>query len=123
MERNSCIKIVCNLTGMKMGIYEDYYNKKIQQYGSEENLKKYYIQNKIITMIRRGRSIEDLAALFGFKLDESKKDYYNELIEFHNKDNKSMIKQTLKKESKTTFVETDASVKDLINRWKNGNNS
>lgn len=123
MERNSCIKIVCNLTGMKMGIYEDYYNKKIQQYGSEENLKKYYIQNKIITMIRRGRSIEDLAALFGFKLDESKRDYYNELIEFHNKDNKSMIKQTVKKESKTTFVETDASVKDLINRWKNGNNS
>lgn len=120
-KKNSCIKVACNLTGSSMGIYEDYYKKKLEQYGGEENFKKFYIQNKIIRMIRKGRSIEDLANLFGFELDESKKDYYEELIEFHTKKNSSILKQPVKKESKTTFVETDPLVKSLINRWKDGN--
>lgn len=120
-KKNRCIKVVCNLTKTSMGIYEDYYNKKVEQYGGEDNLKKYYIQNKIIRMIRKGTSIEDLSKLFGFELDEGKKEYYDELIDFHTKNNSSILKQQpVKKESKTTFVQTDERVKSLINRWKNG---
>lgn len=114
------IKLVCNLTGVSMSIDEDYYAKKVKQYESEDNLKKFYIQNKIITMIKKGRSIEDLAALFGFAVDSEKIGYYNELVAFHNKDN-SMLKQP-KKESKTTITETDERVKNLINKWKDANN-
>lgn len=114
------IKLVCNLTGVAMSIDEDYYAKKVKQYESEDNLKKFYIQNKIITMIKKGRSIEDLAALFGFAVDSEKIGYYNELVAFHNKDN-SMLKQP-KKESKTTITETDERVKNLINKWKDANN-
>lgn len=114
------IKLVCNLTGVAMSIDEDYYAKKVKQYESEDNLKNFYIQNKIITMIKKGRSIEDLAALFGFSVDSEKIGYYNELVAFHNKDN-SMLKQP-KKESKTTITETDERVKNLINKWKDANN-
>lgn len=71
-------------------------------------------------MIKKGRSIEDLAALFGFSVDSEKIGYYNELVAFHNKDN-SMLKQP-KKESKTTITETDERVKNLINKWKDVNN-
>lgn len=119
-KKNKRIKLVCNLTGVAMSIDEDYYAKKVKQYESEDNLKKFYIQNKIITMIKKGRSIEDLAALFGFAVDSEKIDYYNELVAFHNKDN-SMLKQP-KKESKTTITETDERVKNLINKWKDANN-
>lgn len=119
-KKNSCIKVTCNLTGSSMGIYEDYYKKKLEQYGGEENFKKFYIQNKIIRMIRKGTSIEDLAKLFNFELDESKKSYYSELIDFHTKNNSSILKVQPKKESKTTFIETDERVKTLINKWKNG---
>lgn len=119
-KKNKRIKLVCNLTGVAMSIDEDYYAKKVKQYESEDNLKKFYIQNKIITMIKKGRSIEDLAALFGFSVDSEKIGYYNELVAFHNKDN-SMLKQP-KKESKTTITETDERVKNLINKWKDANN-
>lgn len=119
-KKNKRIKLVCNLTGVAMSIDEDYYAKKVKQYESEDNLKKFYIQNKIITMIKKGRSIEDLAALFGFSVDSEKIEYYNELVAFHNKDN-SMLKQS-KKESKTTITETDERVKNLINKWKDANN-
>lgn len=119
-KKNKCIKLVCNLTGVAMSIDKDYYAKKVKQYESEDNLKKFYIQNKIITMIKKGRSIEDLAALFGFSVDSEKIGYYNELVAFHNKDN-SMLKQP-KKESKTTITETDERVKNLINKWKDANN-
>lgn len=119
-KKNKRIKLVCNLTGVAMSIDEDYYAKKVKQYENEDNLKKFYIQNKIITMIKKGRSIEDLAALFGFSVDSEKIEYYNELVAFHNKDN-SMLKQS-KKESKTTITETDERVKNLINKWKDANN-
>lgn len=119
-KKNKRIKLVCNLTATAMSIDEDYYAKKVKQYESEDNLKKFYIQNKIITMIKKGRSIEDLAALFGFSVDSEKIGYYNELVAFHNKDN-SMLKQP-KKESKTTITETDERVKNLINKWKDANN-
>lgn len=119
-KKNKRIKLVCNLTGVAMSIDEDYYAKKVKQYENEDNLKKFYIQNKIITMIKKGRSIEDLAALFGFSVNSEKIEYYNELVAFHNKDN-SMLKQP-KKESKTTITETDERVKNLINKWKDANN-
>lgn len=119
-KKNKRIKLVCNLTDVAMSIDEDYYAKKVKQYENEDNLKKFYIQNKIITMIKKGRSIEDLAALFGFSVDSEKIEYYNELVTFHNKDN-SMLKQS-KKESKTTITETDERVKNLINKWKDANN-
>ena len=39
-------KIKCNLTGKIIQIYKDYYDKKVAQYGGEELLEKFYIQNK-----------------------------------------------------------------------------
>lgn len=107
------IKITCNLTGKSMSIYEDYYEKKIAQYGSRENLKKFYIQNKIINLIKSGHSIQDISNLLGFSINKDKIDYYSELVEFHRDKSLSAVI----KESKTTFIETDSDVSDFINSW------
>lgn len=106
-------KIKCNLTGKILQIYEDYYDKKVIQYGGEENLQKYYIQNKIITLIKSGHSIDSIAQLFGFQLHKESNEYYNELIEFHRGKSLSAVI----KESTTTFMETDPLVKNFINNW------
>lgn len=106
-------KIKCNLTGKILQIYEDYYKKKIIQYGSEEKLNKFYIQNKIIALIKSGHSIDSIAHLLGFTLDKNLVDYYNELIKFHQ--NKSLNVSV--KNSSTTFMETDSRVKIFINNW------
>lgn len=106
-------KIKCNLTGKILQIYEDYYDKKVIQYDGEENLQKYYIQNKIITLIKSGHSIDSIAQLFGFQLHKENSEYYNELIEFHRGKSLSAVI----KDSTTTFMETDPLVKNFINNW------
>lgn len=110
------IKIKCNLTGKEMAIYEDYYEKKILQYGDEEKLKNFYIQNKIITLIKSGHSIKNIAELLGFNYDENKKDYYKKLIEFHS--GKKIYAPSVSDE-----IQTDNSVSEFINRWVKFNNS
>lgn len=109
------IKITCNLTGKSMSIYEDYYAKKVTQYEGEDNLKKFYIQNKIINLIKSGHNIEDISNSMGFKINKDKSEYYNELVDFHR--GKSL--STVIKDSKTTFIETDPDVSEFINNWIN----
>lgn len=106
-------KIKCNLTNKVLQIYEDYYEKKVTQYGGEENLNKFYIQSKIINLIKTGHSIDSIAQSFGFQIHKEQADYYSELIEFHRgKSVSSVIK-----DSTTTFMETDPQVKEFLNNW------
>lgn len=109
------VKLVCNLTGETLSIAPDYYEKKIKQYGSEENLKKYYLQSKIIKMIQRGHTLEALADTFGFQLDPVKEDYYKELIDYH-KQGTSPLKLN-QSETKVSFLKTDEGVKDFLTRF------
>lgn len=106
-------KIKCNLTGKILQIYEDYYDKKVAQYGSEENLEKFYIQNKIISLIKTGHSIDSIANLFSFEISNDNIDYYNELIEFH-RGHQSLVPV---KAASINFMETDEDVKEFINNW------
>lgn len=109
------VKLVCNLTGETLSIAPDYYEKKIKQYGSEEDLKKYYLQSKIIKMIQRGHTLEALANTFGFILDQSLEDYYKDLIVFHKQGTTPIkLNQT---ETKVSFLKTDESVKDFLHRF------
>ena len=112
--KNKLVKIVCNLTGETLSIAPDYYEKKIKQYGSEDNLKKFYLQSKIIKMIQRGHTLEALANSFGFELDPSKEEYYKELIDFH-KQGTVPIKLN-QAETKVSFLKTDEGVKDFLHR-------
>lgn len=111
MSRGNLIKIKCNLTGYEMQIYEDYYNKKVKQYKSEENLKKYYVQNKIINLIKSGHPFEYIAKLFNFVYDSEKENYYKELREFHSSNYGE------ESGSKGSFIETDPEVSTFIKNW------
>lgn len=103
-------KIKCNLSNKVISIYEDYYNKKIAQYGNEENLKKYYIQSKIISLIKSGHSIKNIAELIGFEYNPEKEDYYKELIKFYRGN-------ILEVQNKNTD-DTDEEIIDFIRRWE-----
>ena len=109
------IKITCNLTGKTMSIYEDYYDKKVLQYEGEENLKKFYIQNKIISLIKGGHNIEDIANSMGFTINKDNSEYYNELINFHR--GKSLT--AIVKDTQSSFMETDPDVSEFITKWIN----
>lgn len=120
MTEKKTVKITCNLSGYSQGIQRDYYKKKIDQYGSEENLLKFYVQNKIIGMINKGYKLLDISKLLGFELDESKEEYYNELTDFHTKNNKLELLPTPQQDKNSnTFSKTDDDVLEFINGWKN----
>lgn len=109
------IKLVCNLTGDSTLIYRDFYSKRVEEYGSEELLERFYIKRAIISYIKQGLSMEEIANIVGFTYDENKKDYYNDLMAFH------MRAQNAKKKSKdstTTQMETDPDVVAFIEKWK-----
>lgn len=110
MSRGNLIKLKCNLTGYEMQIYEDYYVKKVKQYKSEENLKKYYIQNKIIGLIKAGHPFEYIANLLNFEYKKENESFYKELREFHST---NFGENT----TKSSFIETDDNVKNFIENW------
>lgn len=105
-------KLVCNLSGESKSFSADNYAKKVSQYGSEDNLKKFYIQNKFAKMLQKGNSLEAIASTCGLTLDPAKEDYYKELIDFYKPDKK----QVNSVETKVSFLKTDDDVKDFIKR-------
>lgn len=110
MSKKILKKIKCNLTGYEMQIYEDYYDKKVKQYGSEENLLKYYIQNKIINLIKAGHDFDYIAKLFNFEYKKENEPFYKELRKFYSTN-------FGENNNKNSFVETDPDVKNFIDGW------
>jgi hypothetical protein len=53
-------KVTCAITGKSFVFNKDYYNKKVEEYGSEENLRKYFIVKKAKMLLARGYAIEEI---------------------------------------------------------------
>lgn len=109
------IQLMCNLTGAKSTVKTDTqsYKNKIKQFGSEDNLKKYYVQAKIAKEISNGKQLSSIAESFGFTLDESKEDYYKELVKYYKKSGLVQI------DTKINFLQTDDDVKEFMEKLRN----
>jgi DNA-binding transcriptional MerR regulator len=64
-EKKSTTKITCILTGKATALTRDYYNKKIEEFGSEESLHQKYICKQAKSMVKRGYSIEEIQDVLG----------------------------------------------------------
>ena len=105
-------KLVCNLSGETSSISSDNYEKKIKQFGSEENLKKYYVKSTYLKMLQKGNSLEAVASSCGFQLDPAKEEYYKELLDYYKTD-KNQVNAV---ESKVSFLKTDEKVKEFLKK-------
>ena len=114
------IKLTCNLTGDFRYVSEELYEKLANQYGSVENLEKFYVKKEISLLIKRGSQILDISVLHDFEYDKEKEAYYEELVQFHGKEELVKLER---KESKTHTIETDEDVTEFINAWKVNNNN
>lgn len=114
------IKLTCNLTGDFRYVSEELYEKLAKQYGSVQDLEKYYVKKEISLLIKRGSNIHDISVLHGFEYDKEKQSYYEELVQFHGKEELVKLER---KESKTHTIETDEDVAAFINAWKVNNNN
>lgn len=114
------IKLTCNLTGDFRYVSEQLYEKLANQYGSVQNLEKYYLKKEISLLIKRGSTIHDISVLHGFEYNKEMENYYEELVQFHGKEELVKLER---KESKTHTIETDEDVSEFINAWKVNNNN
>lgn len=112
------IKLTCNLTGDFRYVSEELYEKLAKQYGSVQNLQKFYIKKEISLLIKRGSNVHDISVLHGFEYDKEKQSYYGELVQFHGKE---QLVKLERKESKTHTIETDEDVKQFMEDWKRYN--
>ena len=112
------IKLTCNLTSDFRYVSEELYEKLAKQYGSVQNLQKFYVKKEISLLIKRGSNIHDISILHGFEYDKEKQSYYEELVQFHGKEELVKLER---KESKTHTIQTDEDVKQFMEDWKRYN--
>ena len=52
--------LICLITGNKYTFAKEYFNKKIEEYGNVEDLKKYFVTKKVKSLIERGYSVQEI---------------------------------------------------------------
>lgn len=108
-------KLKCIITGKVLAASVDYYNKKIEKAGSEEELHKTYICREAKSLLSKGYTIEQVKQQLGSNEDvvEVPSGVIKEITtnEFGLKKN-TMFSGI----SSFTHIETDPGVKDFINK-------
>lgn len=62
-------KLTCNVTGRELTVNNDYYQKKITEYGSEELLRNRYVCKYAKNLLKKGYNIQEIRNML--KLDET----------------------------------------------------
>jgi|TARA_R110000824_G_scaffold192568_1_gene374811 hypothetical protein len=111
-------KVKCAITGCSYTLGKDYYAKKIVEYKSDEDLKKYFITRKAKTFLKKGYTILEIRTLLGVtddELQDHESSEMVELVEYHNIS--SRIRDPKKITASKTFAmyKSDDDVVNLIN--------
>lgn len=53
-------KLICNITGKTLTASKQYYEKKVQKAGSEENLHRNYVCRDAKTLLKKGYNIDEV---------------------------------------------------------------
>lgn len=64
-EKKTTTKVTCIITGKTTPLTREYYDKKVIEFGSEENLQQTYICKQAKSMIKRGYTIEEIQDVLG----------------------------------------------------------
>ena len=70
-------KVTCLITGQSVLMGKDYFAKKSEEYGCEDNLRKFYISKKAKSLIRRGYGVNEIRKILNITdtlLDEDNED-------------------------------------------------
>lgn len=118
--RTKTVKVVCNLSQENYNWTEELLGKKLEYYGTPENLEKYFIQAKFVRLISKGKNIQDIANFYGLNYEMERKEYYEELRKFHLERNKN-TPMVISEGSSTTVIETDDDVVEFLDAWEDFN--
>ena len=111
-------KITCVVTGKPTVYSGDFLQKKISEYGSEDELLKYYICREVKSFLKKGYGIDDIRKVMNVDDDTPypEQDIINKIEELHRK--QSIIKQMPTYNDALTgftYNKSDVDVENFIN--------
>ena len=103
-------KLVCVITGKTTVIAEDYYNKKIKEFGSAEKLEQKYVCRQAKTFLMKGYSVEEIRKLLKTEknVPQLSNELISEIIQDNNVDSQLIDHISIKKSDPevSKFIET-----------------
>ena len=109
---------MCVISGKSYTFAKDYFQKKVEEYDDEDNLKKYFITRKVKTLLNKGYSVNDIRNILDVRADDNLPDSDSEevksMIEFHRVRNKGKSKRVSNTLNFAT-LKSDADVAAFIN--------
>lgn len=113
-------KVMCVLTGKTNSYSGEYLQKKIQEYGSEVNLTKFYICKEARSLLKKGYKVNDVRKILDVPMDAEP--VSREVLDYVDKEfQKTTIKvndttyNSLSTVSDLTFNKSDPDVEQFIN--------
>lgn len=117
-------KVMCLITGQTVIMGKDYFTKKAQEYGSEDNLKKYYVSKKARSLIRRGYTVNEIRKILNIvepNLPNENEQSVKDIISYHSTDKQSISTKRLQSAQNFIMSTSDEDVKEFINNIRNLN--
>lgn len=117
-------KVVCLITGQTVIMGKDYFAKKAQEYGSEDNLKKYYVSKKARSLIRRGYTVNEIRKILNIvepNLPSENEQSVKDLLTYHSTDKQTISTKRLQSAQNFIMSTSDEDVKEFINNIRNLN--
>lgn len=111
-------QVVCPITGQSLILGKDYFLKKIDEYGSEENLKKYYISKKAKKLLLRGYSVDEIRKILTVdesSLPSSTTSSLKEVVDHHSQEKGKGINKRLESNLNFIMQTSDEDVVEFIN--------
>lgn len=108
-------KLNCIITGKSITVPDEYYNKKITEHGSEEELTNHYVSRQAKNLLKRGYKIDEIRNLLKVKIT--------------NPISESQIKKILKMDDGDVFSDlltvkkSDPDVERFVNILKSKNST
>lgn len=110
--------LICLITGSKYTFAKDYFNKKIEEYGDVETLKKYFVTKRVKSLISRGYSVQEIRNILSVT--------ETDLLSPDSQDIKDIVNYYTLKADNTRRTslnfnsnQSDSDVAELINNIKN----
>lgn len=110
--------LVCLITGSKYTFAKDYFNKKVEEFGDVDTLKRYFITRRVKSLIIRGYSVEEIRNILNIteiNLPSSDSQDVKDIMNYYS------IKKDSSKRPSPNFNshKSDPDVTILINNIKN----
>jgi len=106
--------LICIISGNKYTFTKDYFNKKVEEYGNVEDLKKYFVIKKVKSLIERGYSVQEIRNILNVtdeNLPSSDSQDIIDIINYYN------VRKDVTKKAALNFAthKSDPDVAVLIN--------